>query len=121
MRGSTLLAQARATRLTSVTTLTVPFPTQATALTPNLPGLSAGPVQAQVWQQTGTSSFSPFGSAISPLAGRDPIRKRSPTRDPLIARRSRLERDRVSTQSISVLPPEKTIAAMRPEACQKTF
>jgi len=68
MRGNTLLAQARATALTS-TTLTVPFPTAATTLTPNLPGLSAGTVQVQVWQQTGTSSFSPFGSAILPFSG----------------------------------------------------
>src|SRR5207245_8196742 len=58
MRGTTLIAQARATALTGSTTLTVPFPTQATAITPNMPGLSAGPVQAQVWQQTGSSSFS---------------------------------------------------------------
>src|SRR5262249_42504282 len=62
VRGTTLLAQARAIALTS-TTLTVPFPTTATTLTPNLPGLSAGTVQVQVWQQTGASSFSPFGSA----------------------------------------------------------
>src|SRR5262249_32627532 len=52
MRGTTLIAQARATALTGGTTLTVPYPTQATAITPNMPGLSAGPVQAQVWQQT---------------------------------------------------------------------
>src|SRR2546428_4158408 len=53
MRGTTLLAQARATALTGSTTLTVPFPTPATSITPNLPGLSAGPVEAQGWQQTG--------------------------------------------------------------------
>jgi subtilisin family serine protease len=63
MRGTTLIAQARSTALTS-TTLTVPYPTPATALTTNLPGLSAGSVQAQVWQQTGSSSFSLFGSAV---------------------------------------------------------
>src|SRR5437773_2134534 len=63
VRGSTLLAQARATALTGSTTLTVPFPTQATAITPNMPGLSAGPVQAQVWQQTGSSSFTLLGTA----------------------------------------------------------
>src|SRR5207245_1769435 len=57
MRGSTLIAQARATALTGSTNLTVPFPTQATAITTNVPGLSAGPVQAQVWQRTGRSSF----------------------------------------------------------------
>src|SRR3989442_677976 len=64
MRGTTLLAQARATALAGGTTLTVPFPTPATAITPNLPGLSAGPVQAQVWQQTGSApTFSLIGSA----------------------------------------------------------
>src|SRR5262245_16630595 len=57
MRGTTLLAQARATAVTAGTALTVPFPTQATAITANLPGLSAGPVQAQVWRQTATGSF----------------------------------------------------------------
>ncbi|PYN33105.1 MAG: hypothetical protein DME01_19695 [Candidatus Rokuibacteriota bacterium] len=68
MRGGTLLAQARATALMS-TTLTVPFPTTATTLTPNLPGLSAGTVQAQVWLQTGTNSFSFFGSATLTVSG----------------------------------------------------
>ena len=68
MSGNTVLAQARATALTG-TTLTVPFPTTATTLTPNLPGLSAGAVQAQVWQQTGTNSFSLFGSAALTVTG----------------------------------------------------
>src|SRR5262245_4423546 len=63
MRGTTLIAQARATALTGGTTLTVPFPTQATAITPNMPGLSAGSVQAQVWQQTSASAFTLIGSA----------------------------------------------------------
>jgi subtilisin len=63
VRGSTLIAQARATALTGSTTLTVPFPTQATAITPSMPGLSAGSVQAQVWQQTGSSSFTLAGTA----------------------------------------------------------
>ena len=62
MRGTTLLAQARATALSGGTTLTVPYPTQATAITPNLPGLSVGSVVAQVWQQTGTGSFTLIGS-----------------------------------------------------------
>ena len=64
VQGTTLIAQARATVLTGATTLTVPFPTAATSLTPNLPGLSAGAVQAQVWQQTGASTFSLVGSAV---------------------------------------------------------
>jgi hypothetical protein len=68
VRGGTLLAQSRATALTS-TTLTVPFPTTATTLTPNLPGLSAGTVQVQVWQQTGINSFSFFGSATLTVSG----------------------------------------------------
>ncbi len=61
-RGSTVLAQARATAMTGSTSLTVPFPTAATALAPNLPGLSAGPVQAQVYVQTGTVSYTLIGS-----------------------------------------------------------
>src|SRR5207249_10727013 len=59
-----LIAQARATGLSGSTTLTVPYPTPATSLTPNMPGLSAGAVQAQVWQQTSSAlSFSLIGSA----------------------------------------------------------
>ncbi len=63
MRGGTLIAQARATALAGGTTLTVPYPTQATSITPNMPGLSVGPVQAQVWQQTSsTPTFTLIGS-----------------------------------------------------------
>src|SRR5439155_13117170 len=62
IRGGTLIAQARATALAGSTTLTVPYPTQATAITPNMPGLSVGPVQAQVWQQTSsTPTFNLIG------------------------------------------------------------
>src|SRR3989454_1137553 len=45
--------------MTGSTTLTVPFPTAATQLpiTPGLPGLSAGPVEVQVYLQTGAGSF----------------------------------------------------------------
>jgi hypothetical protein len=67
--GGSIIAQARATALTGSNTLTVPFPTQATSLTLNLPGLSAGTVQAQVWQQTGTNSFSLIGSATLTVTG----------------------------------------------------
>src|SRR5262249_35240706 len=63
VRNGGVIAQARATGRSS-STLTVPFPTQATSLTPNLPGLSAGTVEAQVWQQTGSATFSLFGSTI---------------------------------------------------------
>jgi subtilisin family serine protease len=61
MRNGAALAQARATAMTE-TTLTVPFPTSATALVPNLPGLSAGPVTIQVYLQTGPSGYSLLGS-----------------------------------------------------------
>src|SRR5262245_7389988 len=57
MNGTTLIAQARATALTGSTTLTVPFPTQATAITPSMPGLSAGLGGAPDRQKTGTNSF----------------------------------------------------------------
>jgi hypothetical protein len=40
----------------------VPFPTAATAIAPNLPGLSAGPIQAQVYVQTGTLTYTLIGS-----------------------------------------------------------
>src|SRR5439155_274370 len=64
VRNGVLIAQARATGLSGSTTLTVPYPTPATSLTPNMPGLSAGAVQAQVWQQTSSAlSFSLIGSA----------------------------------------------------------
>jgi subtilisin family serine protease len=62
VRGTTLLAQARATALTGGTSLTVPFPTSATSLTPNVPGLSVGSVEVQVWLQTGSASYSPLGA-----------------------------------------------------------
>src|SRR5262249_45666166 len=61
-RGGVLIAQARASALTGNTTLTVPFPTAATAIAPNLPGLSAGPVQAQVYIQTGSVTYTLIGS-----------------------------------------------------------
>src|SRR5439155_22892438 len=61
-RGSTLLAQARATALTGSTSLTVPFPTAATALTPNLPGLSAGAVVATLYVQPSAMPYTLIGS-----------------------------------------------------------
>src|SRR5207245_1356998 len=74
VRGGTLIAQARATALAGNTTLTVPFPTQATAITPNMPGLSAGTVQAQVWQQTGSApTFSLIGSATLTVTDTRPV------------------------------------------------
>src|SRR5204862_202551 len=56
-RGGMLLAQARATALTGSTTLTVPFPTNATSLSGPLPGLSTGAVTVQVYNQTGASTY----------------------------------------------------------------
>src|SRR5215471_8785061 len=73
MRNGALIAQARATALAGSATLTVPYPTQATSLTPNMPGLSTGTVQAQVWQQTGnTPTFSLLGSATLTVADTRP-------------------------------------------------
>ena len=60
-RNGTVIAQARATSGSS-TSLTVPFPTNATAVFPPLPGLSAGPVTVQVYNQTGSNGWSPVGS-----------------------------------------------------------
>jgi hypothetical protein len=68
MRGGTLLAQARASALSGGTTLAVPFPTTATSLTPNLPGLSAGAVQVQVWSPTGNTTYSLIGSVSLTVA-----------------------------------------------------
>jgi hypothetical protein len=60
-RNGSAIAQARATSGTS-TSLTVPFPTDATSLGGPRPGLSAGAVTVQVLNQTGTSSFSLVGT-----------------------------------------------------------
>src|SRR4030095_11953917 len=40
---------------------TVPFPTAATAIAPNLPGLSVGAIQAQVYLQTSSTVYSLIG------------------------------------------------------------
>src|SRR5262249_26368430 len=62
-RNGVLLGQARATALGDSTTLTVPFPTNATSLSGPWPGLSAGdPVLVQVYNQTGPSSHLLIGS-----------------------------------------------------------
>ncbi len=52
MRGSTMLAQVVATTLTGTTTLTVPFSSS----------LTVGPVQAQVYMRTGTTTYSLIGT-----------------------------------------------------------
>ena len=70
-RNGEVLAQARATAMTS-TTLTVPFPTSATALGAGLPGLSAGPVVVQIYHQTGPVNYSVFGSVALTVADTRP-------------------------------------------------
>ena len=62
MSGGTIVGQARATGLTGSTTLTVPFPTNTTSLNGPLPGLRAGTVQVQVYNQTGSASWAFVGS-----------------------------------------------------------
>jgi hypothetical protein len=56
-RNGIVLAQARATSGNS-TILTVPFPTDATSIGGPRPGLSAGAVTVQVYNQTGSNSWS---------------------------------------------------------------
>src|SRR5438309_1056514 len=67
-RGGVVLAQARATALTGGTTLTVPFPTDATSLGGAHPGLSAGAVDVQVYDQTGPASYLLIGSTLLTVA-----------------------------------------------------
>src|SRR5262249_42638954 len=57
MRNGVLLGQARATALGGSSSVTVPFPTNATSLNGPLPGLSVGDVLVQVYNQTGTTSY----------------------------------------------------------------
>src|SRR5206468_2902561 len=63
MRGSTLLAQVRATTLTGTTTLTVPFST----------GLTVGAVQAQVYIQTGSGTYSLIGTLALTVTDTRPV------------------------------------------------
>jgi hypothetical protein len=70
IRSGVLLGQARALELAASTTLTVPFPTNATSVSGQWPGLSAGePILVQVYNQTGPSSYRLVGSA--PLSVQD--------------------------------------------------
>src|SRR5262249_57163590 len=64
--GGVVLGQARAAALTGLTgtLLTVPFPTNATSLIGPLPGLAAGAVQVQVYNQTGPSGYALLGSVL---------------------------------------------------------
>jgi hypothetical protein len=68
-RSGLLLGQARANSLVGSTTLAVPFPTDATSLNGPLPGLSAGAVLIQVYNQTGPTSYLLVGS--TPLTVQD--------------------------------------------------
>lgn len=63
-RSGTLLGQARATALSGSTSLTVPYPTNATSLIGALPGLSAGTVSVEVYNQTGPGTYSLPGSIL---------------------------------------------------------
>ena len=68
MRNGLAIAQARATSGNG-TTLTVPYPTNATSIGGPRPGLSAGSVTVEVYNQTGSSSFSLVGT--TPLTVND--------------------------------------------------
>src|SRR5207245_1492597 len=63
MRGSTMLAQIRATALTGTTTLTVPFSTT----------LPAGALQAQVYAQTGSATYSLIGTLALTVTDTRPV------------------------------------------------
>ena len=60
-RNGVNIAQARATAMTS-TTLTVPYPTDATSIGGPRPGLSVGSATVVVYHQTGTNSFTVIGT-----------------------------------------------------------
>ena len=62
-RNGVVLAQARATSGNN-TILTVPFPTDATSIGGPRPGLSAGAVAVQAYNQTGSNSWSLVGSTL---------------------------------------------------------
>jgi hypothetical protein len=63
-RSGTLLGQARASAMSGSTSVTVPFPTNATSLVGPLPGLSAGAVTVEVYNQTGAGTYSLPGSTL---------------------------------------------------------
>src|SRR5207302_641803 len=63
LRGSTMLAQVRATALTGTTTLTVPFSTS----------LTVGAVQAQVYMQTGNATYSLIGTLALTVTDTRPV------------------------------------------------
>ena len=61
-RNGLVIAQARATSGNG-TTLTVPFPTNATSIDGPRPGLSAGSVTVQVYNQTGSTTVGAWSAA----------------------------------------------------------
>src|SRR5437899_7544350 len=63
MRGTTMLAQVRATTLTGTTALTVPFSTS----------LTVGAVQAQVYAQTGNATYSLIGTLALTVTDTRPL------------------------------------------------
>jgi hypothetical protein len=76
VRDGALLGQARATTLVGSTTLTVPFPTDTTSLSGPAPGLSAGAVLVQVYNQTGPGSYVLIGSITLTITDSRPARAR---------------------------------------------
>src|SRR5256886_7070596 len=70
MRGSTMLAQVRATALTGTTALTVPFSSS----------LTVGAVQAQVYAQTGNATYSLIGTLALTVTDTRPCALRSDER-----------------------------------------
>src|SRR5262245_55424878 len=63
MRGSTMLAQVRATALSGTTTPSVPFS----------PALTVGAVQAQVYSQTSGVTYSPLGTLAVTITDSRPV------------------------------------------------
>ncbi len=76
VRDGALLGQARATTLVGGTTLTVPFPTNTTSLSGPAPGLSAGAVLVQVYNQTGPGSYLLIGSITLTITDSRPAQVR---------------------------------------------
>src|SRR5437667_397926 len=62
----------RESALSASAPLTVPFPTNATSLVGPLPGLSAGPVSVQVYNQTGPNTYPLVGSIPLTVADNRP-------------------------------------------------
>src|SRR5262249_60572850 len=81
-RGGILIAQARASSMTGSTSLTVPFPTAATAIAPNLAGLSAGAVQALVYLQTSSTNYNLIGGVPLTVVDTTPPPRLNPPTPP---------------------------------------